>query len=179
MEIKEKLSEKAGPLPVWGWVLVVSIGGYVLYRYYAGKKKTSSDKPVREGAVTVKANGELAGEDTGVQEQLNDINEGVTNGDNELARIGTNIGHEAKDIHGIGTVITRPPTTQKYGAADVQSYFIVHDTKTNQFWYVHPADKKIFVLKPGTAQADISKFKAKVIQKPGRPTYKGEKIVYV
>lgn len=42
MDIKAEMSQKAGPLPVYGWILVISVGGYVAYRYYSSKKAAAA-----------------------------------------------------------------------------------------------------------------------------------------
>lgn len=42
MDIKAEMSQKAGPLPVYGWILVLSVGGYAAYRYYSSKKAAAA-----------------------------------------------------------------------------------------------------------------------------------------
>jgi len=41
-DIESRAKEKAGPLPVWAWVLVIGGGGYLLWRYIQAKKTPTS-----------------------------------------------------------------------------------------------------------------------------------------
>jgi hypothetical protein len=40
------LTKKVGPLPVWGWTLLVAAGGYLLYRWYEARSASGSTTAV-------------------------------------------------------------------------------------------------------------------------------------
>ena len=44
MAIKERLTDKAGPLPVWGWAAIL-VGAFVVISYVRSKKKAASTDP--------------------------------------------------------------------------------------------------------------------------------------
>ena len=41
-DLETRITEKAGPLPVWAWVLVIGGGGYLAYRWYQSKHAASA-----------------------------------------------------------------------------------------------------------------------------------------
>jgi hypothetical protein len=40
--VVERATAKVGPLPVWAWALVILVGGYLAYRFTAGRSSSSS-----------------------------------------------------------------------------------------------------------------------------------------
>lgn len=103
MDIKEKFTEKAGPLPVWAWVVIVSVGGYVFYKYYENKKAANTAAQANTAQTTppVGSSGDTANltqmvEDPALMEQLNnataDLNTLATNVGKQTTTIGANTG---------------------------------------------------------------------------------------
>lgn len=53
MSLKQTLSAKKGPLPVWVWALLVTVGGYLAYRRYtASSSGVSSTAQTPTGSVS-------------------------------------------------------------------------------------------------------------------------------
>src|ERR1700757_3345513 len=67
---KEGISKKIGPLPAWGWAVVV-IGGFLLYKKFAGGSSTSPNGPAGVTQPTTLTGGyDNAGADSYLQNLL-------------------------------------------------------------------------------------------------------------
>lgn len=172
--IVNRLQQKAGPLPVWGWVGIIIVVGYVYYKHKQNLAAANANTPT--GPVTVQNGGSGLVSDTGTQEQLNDINAGISNANTQLATIGTNVGAESKNINQISTVVTRPANL--HDPADVQHYFLVHNQKTGKYYYVNPSEQTSFTLTDAAAKGNL-KYKPKVYNSNKVPVFKQGKLVYV
>lgn len=172
--LKARATAKVGPLPVWGWVVVVGVAAYL---YYKHKQSTAKTAAAPRGPVTVKTvGGGGRGEDTGEQEQLNDLNKQLAYGNDQLANIATNVGHEAKDVRQTRIVTTRKANL--HDPADVQHYFLVHNTNTGKYYYVNPSEQTSFTLTDAAAKGNL-KYKPKVYSTTKVPVFKQGKLVYV
>lgn len=172
--IVNRMQQKAGPLPVWAWIVVVAGVGYLYYKHKQNLAAAAATTPT--GPVTVQNGGSGLVSDTGTQEQLNDINAGISNANTQLATIGTNIGTESKNVNQISNVVTR--TANLHDPADVQHYFLVHNQKTGKYYYVNPSEQTSFTLTNAAAQGNL-KYKPKVYNSNKVPVFKQGKLVYV
>lgn len=152
--IINRMQQKAGPLPVWAWIVVVAGVGYLYYKHKQNLAAAAATTPT--GPVTVQNGGSGLVSDTGTQEQLNDINAGISSADTQLANIGTNVGTTAGTVKQIAGVVTRPANLDN--PSDIQHYYIIHNTKNGLYYYVNTANPTSFLMSTPTAQSWIRKY---------------------
>lgn len=67
IDIKESLTTKAGPLPLWGWGLAIG-GGYLGYKFLTGGSKSTASTSTGTPATTTDSS--LSGDTVGIIDQL-------------------------------------------------------------------------------------------------------------
>jgi len=106
MAFKDRLTEKAGPLPVWGWSLIVG-GVIVAVIYYRNKKAaataaSTTDTTSTDTATTDSASAAEAGQIGAAYDVYNEL--GKLN--STSATLATNVGANTTAINGLPAAIT-------------------------------------------------------------------------
>jgi len=84
---KDRITAKAGPLPVWGWALLIGIGLYVYYRYSKNKSGSTDTTATTESSNSL-SDADIAAGVIGADYDLRNTL-GVTNSD--VAQLATNV----------------------------------------------------------------------------------------
>ena len=87
MPFKETMMEKAGPLPIWGWLVIGGVGVYVVYRWRANQAASSSSTDT-SNPQQVSAQDLTAGQIAADYDLYNEL--GITS--SGLATLATNVG---------------------------------------------------------------------------------------
>lgn len=70
-DIESRAKEKAGPLPVWAWAVVILGGGYLAYRYYQSKQAPTNTEDTNAVATDSSATDDGGGSQFGPFYQVN------------------------------------------------------------------------------------------------------------